>query len=175
MRGPLYVLPESWVARERNTESVVSHVLAIRERMEQMSSLVKESLEKAQQSQKARYDQTTRDRTLKEGDTVLVLLPTSSNTQWQGPCTGLKLYRAVHFWLPNLYRPGTLLVAKSVPALPKVYRPGAILVTKSVPVLPKVCRVEHKHFNGYVFIAAGPCTKRAVVLHFSSNNTTEFS
>ena len=58
-------------------------------------------------------------------------------------CTGRKLYRAVHFWLPNLYRPGTLLVAKSVPALPKVYRPGTILVTKSVPVLPKVCRVEH--------------------------------
>ncbi|KAL5517219.1 hypothetical protein EMCRGX_G002722 [Ephydatia muelleri] len=53
VRGPLYVLQESWVARERNTESVVSHVLAIRERMEQMSSLVKESLEKAQQSQKA--------------------------------------------------------------------------------------------------------------------------
>ena len=58
-------------------------------------------------------------------------------------CTGRKLYRAVYFWLPNLYRPGTLLVAKSVPALPKVYRPGTILVTKSVPVLPKVCRVEH--------------------------------
>ena len=38
-------------------------------------------------------------------------------------CTGRKLYRALHFWLPNLYRPGTLLVAKSVPALPKVYRP----------------------------------------------------
>eukprot|EP00731_Ephydatia_muelleri_P021055 Em0013g782a len=53
VRGPLDVLRESWVARERNTESVVSHVLAIRERMEQMSSLVKESLEKAQQSQKA--------------------------------------------------------------------------------------------------------------------------
>eukprot|EP00731_Ephydatia_muelleri_P003022 Em0001g3022a len=41
--GPLDVLRESWVARERNTESVVSHVLAIRERMEQMSSLVGES------------------------------------------------------------------------------------------------------------------------------------
>ena len=88
VRGPLDVLRESWVARERNTESVVSHVLAIRERMEQMSSLVKESLEKAQQSQKAWYDQTARDRTLNEGDMVLVLLPTSSNTllaQWQGP------------------------------------------------------------------------------------------
>ena len=89
VRGPLDVLRESWVARERNTESVVSHVLAIRERMEQMSSLVKESLEKAQQSQKAWYDQTARDRTLNEGDMELVLLPTSSNTliiaQWQGP------------------------------------------------------------------------------------------
>ena len=73
VRGPLDVLRESWVARERNTESVVSHVLAIRERMEQMSSLVKESLEKAQQSQKAWYDQTARDRTLNKGDMVLVL------------------------------------------------------------------------------------------------------
>ena len=45
VRGPLDVLQEARIARERNTESVVSHVLAIRERMEQMSSLVKESLE----------------------------------------------------------------------------------------------------------------------------------
>ena len=53
-----------------------------------MSSSIKESLEKAQQSQKAWYDQTARYRTLNEGDMVLVLLPTSSNTliaQWQGP------------------------------------------------------------------------------------------
>ncbi|KAL5473231.1 hypothetical protein EMCRGX_G027688 [Ephydatia muelleri] len=71
VRGPLDVLQEARIARERNTESVVSHVLAIRERMEQMSSLVKESLE-----------------TLNEGDMELVLLPTSSNAliaQWQGP------------------------------------------------------------------------------------------
>ena len=38
-----------------------------------MSSLVKESLKKAQQSQKAWYDQTARDRTLNDGDMVLVL------------------------------------------------------------------------------------------------------
>ncbi|KAL5497626.1 hypothetical protein EMCRGX_G014134 [Ephydatia muelleri] len=98
VRGPLDVLRESWVARERNTESVVSHVLAIRERMEQMSSLVRESLEKAQQSQKAWYDQTARDRTLNEGDLVLVLLPTSSNTliaQWQGP---YKVTKQTSYW-----------------------------------------------------------------------------
>ena len=52
-----------------------------------MTSLVKENLGGAQKVQKAWYDMSARVRTLNKGDTVLVLLPTSSNTlvaQWQG-------------------------------------------------------------------------------------------
>ena len=50
VRGPLDVLRGTWVAREKSTESVVSHVLSIRKKMEQMTSLVKENLEGAQKA-----------------------------------------------------------------------------------------------------------------------------
>ena len=56
--------------------------------MEMMTKVVHENLKEAQRKQKAWYDQNARERTLQEGDLVLVLLPTSSNklaAKWQGP------------------------------------------------------------------------------------------
>ena len=88
VRGPLDVLKEEWEAEKRSDESVVSHILAIRERMEEMTEIVSANLKEAQQRQKTWYDQTARERELEPGEEVLVLLPTSSNkllAQWQGP------------------------------------------------------------------------------------------
>ena len=46
VRGPLDVLQESWVAKEKSSENVVSHIMSIREKMAEMTTIVRESLEK---------------------------------------------------------------------------------------------------------------------------------
>ena len=79
VQGPLDVLKEEWEAEKRSDESVVSHILAIRERMEEMTEIVSANLKEAQQRQKTWYDQTARERELEPGEEMLVLLPTSSN------------------------------------------------------------------------------------------------
>ena len=88
MRGPLDVLRDAWQEEKCENDSVVSHLLLMRERFEQMSGIVKENLEAAQKLQKRWYDQNARQRQFQPGDQVLVLLPTSTNkllAQWQGP------------------------------------------------------------------------------------------
>ena len=94
VREPLGVLKEEWEAEKHSDESVISHILAIRKRMEEMLQIVKDNMKEAQQQQKTWYDKTARERELEPGEEVLVLLPTSSNkllAQWQGPyCEGGK-------------------------------------------------------------------------------------
>ena len=88
VRGPLDVIKETWVAKSNSNDSVISHILAMRDKMDLMTKVVHDSLEEAQMKQKTWYDRNARDRTLQEGDMVLVLLPTSSHklsAQWQGP------------------------------------------------------------------------------------------
>ena len=78
---------------EKSSKSVVSHILSIREKMEGMSALMQENLEKAQEIQKSWYDKNARQRVFNEGGRVLVLLPMSTNAlmaQWQGPYMVLK-------------------------------------------------------------------------------------
>lgn len=86
--GTLDVLRETWEARQPSNESVVSHVLAMRDKLSSMAELVKVNLEDAQRKQKTWYDQTARERAFEPGDQVLVLLPTSTNkmlAKWHGP------------------------------------------------------------------------------------------
>ena len=88
VRGPLDVLKETWEAQKRSNESVVSYVLHIQEKLEAMTDLVQTNMKEAQQQQKHWYDRHARSRELKEGDQVLILLPTASDklfAQWQGP------------------------------------------------------------------------------------------
>ena len=90
VRGPLDILKEEWEASERSNESVVSHILRIRERMEMVQELVQENVKEAQKRQKKWYDRAAREVELKANDKVLVLLPTSTNkllAQWRGPFT----------------------------------------------------------------------------------------
>lgn len=47
------VLKEGWEAGKNSSESVVSHVLAIRKRLESMTVLVKEHMSEAQQGKKS--------------------------------------------------------------------------------------------------------------------------
>ena len=99
IRGPLDVLKEEWEAKSRN-ESVVSHIMLMRERLESMASIVQENMKRAQAQQKQWYDRTARERVLEEGEKVLVLLPTSTSkllAQWQGPYVILKRVGKVNY------------------------------------------------------------------------------
>ena len=100
VRGPLDVLRESWVASSRSSESVVSMVLSVQDKMSQMTELVQRNLAKAQQRQKAFYDRNARQREFQAGEQVIVLLPTSSNkllAQWQGPYTVVRRIGKVNY------------------------------------------------------------------------------
>ena len=88
VRGPLDVLREEWASSKWSSESVVSYVLLVRERLSKMTELVQKNLSKAQQQQKRWYDSNARSHEFNPGDQVLVLLPSSTNklwVQWQGP------------------------------------------------------------------------------------------
>ena len=88
VHGPLDVLRQTWEADKKTDESVVSHILSIRDKMEKMLEAVQTNLEKAQQKQKKWYDKNARQREFEVGDQVLVLLPTATSkllAQWQGP------------------------------------------------------------------------------------------
>ena len=88
VRGPLDVIKATWEADEKSDESVVSYVLSIQERLTKLAELVKDNMEKAQETQKKWYYLNARERSFEVGEKVLVLLPTSTHkllAQWQGP------------------------------------------------------------------------------------------
>ena len=89
MNGPLDVLREKWEAGKQNGNNyVISYVLSMREKLDDMSDLVKQNLLKEQSRQKSWYNRNARSREFKEGEPVLVLLPTSTQkllAHWHGP------------------------------------------------------------------------------------------
>ena len=90
VRGPLDILRETWEASTKSSDSVVSYILSIQDRLAKLQELVHINLANAQKTQKTWYDRHARERVLKPGDQVLVLLPTSTNkllAEWQGPYT----------------------------------------------------------------------------------------
>ena len=50
--GPLSILSKSWQSSERSGESMVSHVLSMRDKLEKMMSMATSNLEKSQVQQK---------------------------------------------------------------------------------------------------------------------------
>ncbi|KAL2089206.1 hypothetical protein ACEWY4_016105 [Coilia grayii] len=89
VRGPLDLLREAWEQPPpAGGSSVIAYVLKMRDKMEELASLVKDNLAQAQRTQAQWYDQTARQRTLQPGQKVLLLLPTTENkllARWQGP------------------------------------------------------------------------------------------
>ena len=89
VRGPLDLLREAWESPQpAGGSSVVSYVLHMRDKMEELADLVKDNMQHAQQTQTKWYDRRARQRTLQPGQKVLLLLPTSENklvAKWQGP------------------------------------------------------------------------------------------
>ena len=74
----------------KSSDSVVSYVLLMQERLNKLRDLVTHNLQHAQNTQKQWYDKHARDRHFRPCDQVLILLPTTSNkllVEWQGPYT----------------------------------------------------------------------------------------
>lgn len=85
MRGPLDILREVWTEEESEKTTEVTHLVQMRERLEEMAGLVRANLTKAQKRQKKSYDEKVKVQPLEVGDEVLVLLPTKQNKlqlQW---------------------------------------------------------------------------------------------
>ena len=100
VRGPLDVLKEAWESEKRSKESVVSHVLSVRDKLDKMSKIVQQNLSTSQRTQKRWYDQNAREREFQLNETVLVLLPTVNNkllAQWQGPYQIVKRIGKVNY------------------------------------------------------------------------------
>ena len=88
VRGPLDVLKESWQSSEKTEESVISHILTVRDNLEKMREITDVNLKNAQTQQKRWYDRNARQRSFETNDMVLLLLPTSTSklmAQWRGP------------------------------------------------------------------------------------------
>ena len=88
VRGPLDILSESWQSDEKSDESIISHILSTREKLEKMKELADTNVEQAQLQQKQWFDRNAREREFQAGDMVLLLLPSSTSkllAQWQGP------------------------------------------------------------------------------------------
>ncbi|KAG5277592.1 hypothetical protein AALO_G00119390, partial [Alosa alosa] len=89
VRGPLDLLRDTWVTpKPQEQDSVLSYVLKMRQKMEEMATIVEDNMTKAQQIQARWYDQRARQRSFAPGQQVLLLLPTTENkllARWQGP------------------------------------------------------------------------------------------
>ena len=98
VRGPMSVLRDIWADEDINeqTKTTYQYVLELRERLESTCKLAHDELRKAQENQHKWFNKKARAKHLKEGDQVLLLLPTKLNKlemQWQGPFDIIKKVR----------------------------------------------------------------------------------
>ena len=73
---------------ESDVRNSYQYVIELRERLEQTLKIAHDNLDVAQTRQKLIFDRKAKVRQLKEGDEVLVMLPTDANKllmQWKGP------------------------------------------------------------------------------------------
>ena len=88
VRGPLDVLKEDWTGDKETAVPVATHIIAMRERLAEMTGLIAKHAAARQEKQKQQYDKNARSRSFQAGDQVLVLLPVGANgltLQWTGP------------------------------------------------------------------------------------------
>ncbi|MBN3296787.1 UB2V1 enzyme, partial [Amia calva] len=89
VRGPLVVLKEAWEREHREPKmNILSCVIRMRQKLDELTELVRENMTKAQHQQKTWYDASSRRRAFMPGQQVLLLLSTSDSSilaKWQGP------------------------------------------------------------------------------------------
>ena len=117
VRGPLDVLREVWTEEEPEKTTEITHLVQMREHLEEMSTLVRANLAGAQQRQKKSYDEKVKVQSLEVGDEVLVLLPTKQNKlqlQWSGPYQVTRRVTTIDY---EVKRPGADRRRKSITSI----------------------------------------------------------
>ncbi|XP_038133737.1 uncharacterized protein LOC119778540 [Cyprinodon tularosa] len=90
VRGPLTLLRDAWEGDQSKEDpvNIISFVLHMRDKLQQMSELAQSHMAAAQKHQKVWFDKKARHRSFAPGQKVLVMLPTSDSkllAKWQGP------------------------------------------------------------------------------------------
>lgn len=87
-RGVLDIAKELWESQGSPETNIIDHVLGMRDRIKEVSPIVREHLEKAQESQKVSYNKQAQVRTFLPRERVMLLVPTPDSklyARWQGP------------------------------------------------------------------------------------------
>jgi hypothetical protein len=90
VRAPLFLIKERILSLDTEQEEapITSYVLEMREKLKLFMDMANQNESVAKQKEKVYYDRRTRKRSLKVGDKVLLLLPTSHTkllAEWKGP------------------------------------------------------------------------------------------
>ena len=130
VRGPLDILRESWTGESEAEVPVAAYVVEMRDRLQEMSALVRDTAQQAQRRQKQNYDRRAKVRTLQPGEKVLVLLPKQKNKlklEWVGPYTVLRKMSDVDY---EVETPGRRKEKKiyHVNLLKPFYEPNAVFL-----------------------------------------------
>uniref|UniRef100_A0A8C5R7L0 Gypsy retrotransposon integrase-like protein 1 n=1 Tax=Leptobrachium leishanense TaxID=445787 RepID=A0A8C5R7L0_9ANUR len=87
-RGLLDILRETWEGQGVTGTNPIQYVVGIRERMARVIPLVRQHMERAQETQSHIYNQKATARRFSQGDRVMILVPTAESkllAHWQGP------------------------------------------------------------------------------------------
>ena len=90
VRGPMQILKELWTDETTDPEvkTTYQYVIDLRDRLEETCMLAHNELEKSSTRYRRYFNKKAKDRQLKVGDQVLLLLPKYKNKlemMWQGP------------------------------------------------------------------------------------------
>ena len=92
VRGPMAILKELWSKdiQDPQVKTTYQYVVYLRHRFDYLCDIAHKNLQKASRKQKFQYDKNARQRNMKVGEKVLILLPKKANKlllQWRGPYT----------------------------------------------------------------------------------------
>ena len=90
VRTPMTILKELWTGEVKDAENISTYqyVIHLRQRIEDTCALAKEPLAEVLAKNQKYYNRRARNRELRIGDLVLLLLPTERNKltlEWRGP------------------------------------------------------------------------------------------
>ncbi len=150
VRGPMTILSELWTGmnEEGETKNTYQYLIDLQKRLETTCHLAKEEMKKSKSKYKIQYNKKARPREYKEGDEVLLLLPTDANKllmHWKGPFTIVKKINRMNYQIDLGQRKQTFHInllkqyfrREKVAAAVDEIEDGAIFDIVAVAVIPE--------------------------------------